>query len=572
MRRQHVELVRAPDNIQHQLIIVRGPVQGGLTPFQPVYNRQYWAGPYLYDWTHGSSTTMIVEKFYADHLEQGSPFLASEDPLTVESDILNRRRLYDYLLNADYVSPEKEVDHCYGAGVLVQNFGVKSTPDIHEGDSWPFFPPPPLLCTTRRNLLRTLDVDGSTLDILRAYDPQTENVCLELGPAFAGSYELTQTRDDKVVQYSVGNNERQLVVEFDPFTGEELYYRSTAFDPSKITYIGESFGEHQCKVLVHEEEWTKQNGMVISDIERTLQCFFVSPCFAPSSTSQSGLSALALACQSAISADLAACAEKHIDDDRFLVARDCVEAFQPLHINGIAYVRDLAEFRHLLGPVMRLLAKPSSPKAWASVLLMWHYGIRLTIRDSIKLARAIRAAGHVARTVREYLKYRNSLTTRYSTRREMIDLQTDNVVRFAGSTRSQGRIVARLERTPEMGAIESLLYDLDVRLTAVNSWDLLPWSFVVDWFVDVGSLCEDLDYSAYITQLAVKNFVTSRHNLLRSDDMAYKELGVSASITLCTYVRRVASYLPEPPYRLGAPSFLRHTWEGFLITLQKLGK
>lgn len=53
------------------------------------------------------------------------------------------------------------------------------------------------------------------------------------------------------------------------------------------------------------------------------------------------------------------------------------------------------------------------------------------------------------------------------------------------------------------------LMDVDLFPTLTNVWDLVPFSFVIDWFLDIGSLFERIDTRTYASTLAVLGVLRS---------------------------------------------------------------
>jgi hypothetical protein len=58
-------------------------------------------------------------------------------------------------------------------------------------------------------------------------------------------------------------------------------------------------------------------------------------------------------------------------------------------------------------------------------------------------------------------------------------------------------------------------YEWDAYPTLENAWDLVPFSFVVDWFINLGSILDNIDTMVYEQYLRVKLYE-------RSDKITYK--------------------------------------------------
>lgn len=144
------------------------------------------------------------------------------------------------------------------------------------------------------------------------------------------------------------------------------------------------------------------------------------------------------------------------------MANNCYFNTQYFSGNGMAYAKDIAEIKQLLPPV-KAISNWRSPRSWGQVYLWLHYGVRLTEQDTRRLIKAIK--GFIQDEDPSYLK----LQTKYDTR-------------FSGSTRAN--IKCSFEpRSYASRWIKSQM--MDMNLTLKNFWDLIPFSFVIDWFADV---------------------------------------------------------------------------------------
>lgn len=162
------------------------------------------------------------------------------------------------------------------------------------------------------------------------------------------------------------------------------------------------------------------------------------------------------------------------------------EAYQNLGMADVNSVSNLKELLEMGGAVMgfidTLKSLPSKKvKAAASAWLAVHYGFKLTILDALEL--------------RETLK-------KFSSRRE-------NLTKCQASTTLTG--VTQIEFDyryqvfyDQFAKLESMLEQLlsisDAFITLENSWDMVPWSFVIDWFVQVGDWLQSLDNYANLVQ------------------------------------------------------------------------
>lgn len=255
----------------------------------------------------------------------------------------------------------------------------------------------------------------------------------------------------------------------------------------------------------------------------------------------------------------------------FLAARDAVESFRLLAINGIAFIKDLMALKSFLDPVLRIIRKPTSPKAWAQLLLWWKYGVKLGSSDCKAILKVFIQTKRLHKSLAHYRKSRLSYQTRYGT--SIVDVQPNTFFVWA-KCRSNARVRAKPVFPSCMDSLDMLVNDMNIRLSATNMWDLIPFSFVVDWFINIGDICANIDYSADLVNLKLKDYVRSSKCFGDLVDTAFlnTEFNLFGSLYLESYTRGPSNFLPHAPIGLGAPTFINHTWEGFLILLSKVSK
>jgi hypothetical protein len=267
------------------------------------------------------------------------------------------------------------------------------------------------------------------------------------------------------------------------------------------------------------------------------------------------------------------CRAQTPSDGCFYATLSAVEAFRILHINGLAFVSDAIALKGFLDPLIKLLKKPLVIKNWSQLILWLKYGVKLSIQDYKALGEALISLRKLARNLRKYREIRQHLQTRYGTFHEPIDVRDDdgNTI-ILGTHRSNARVCAWPVFPKEVDDLTLLLSDLDFRITSVNVWDLFTYSFVVDWFVGVSDLLSQVDYTMVeIDTLKVRELVHSARNKASAVKSAFytPETPFRGVLWMETYDRFVSFKLPAPPFRLGAPSYLRHWWEEVLIYLSR---
>lgn len=64
-----------------------------------------------------------------------------------------------------------------------------------------------------------------------------------------------------------------------------------------------------------------------------------------------------------------------------------------------------------------------------------------------------------------------------------------------------------------------MLDDWDLAIDASNTWDMLPYTFVVDWFISIGDYLETCENREYLHNLDVLETTRSRRNEFPQFDM-----------------------------------------------------
>lgn len=149
--------------------------------------------------------------------------------------------------------------------------------------------------------------------------------------------------------------------------------------------------------------------------------------------------------------------------------------------NSIAFLRDFRRFGSEIEDGLKLLKNPLSLKAWSSLYLGVRYGSRLTMSDLKSIGDGLREAKYRLKSKR-FSVVRSKLTT---------DLQ----VNYKGWTAKREMIFKIGYRTDKdlLHLVTVNLYNWGLLPTTENLWDLVPYSFVLDWFVGINKLCSAID-------------------------------------------------------------------------------
>lgn len=218
------------------------------------------------------------------------------------------------------------------------------------------------------------------------------------------------------------------------------------------------------------------------------------------------------------------------------IADSAYQSLGVADINGIANLKELAEMGStVLGFIDTLKSLPSKKvKAAASAWLAIHYGFKLTILD----AKELREVLH------KFSERRSNLSKAQATSESTNDFGITYRYRYQVFYDQFAQLDSLLE---EFLAISDSYISLE------NSWDMVPWSFVIDWFVQIGDWFQSLDNYLNLKQrhrvICTGRSVEASFTALPSQLGLFSGVGKDASlgcITLKFYKRIYSPYLVKP--------------------------
>lgn len=177
-----------------------------------------------------------------------------------------------------------------------------------------------------------------------------------------------------------------------------------------------------------------------------------------------------------------------------------VEDIAYVDVNSIAYLKDLPEVFGEIQSLYKVIQNPADPTAWAGLVLNVSYGTRLTIADTEELVLGIQNALRKSNWGHQFAKTQGGIGHDFS-----FPLADSNYParRTVNASVYYGEHDERFDRLID----EALRWD--VAPTLGNMWDLVPYSFVIDWFVNVGQILEDMDTIWQAARLPVKAYFKS---------------------------------------------------------------
>lgn len=243
-----------------------------------------------------------------------------------------------------------------------------------------------------------------------------------------------------------------------------------------------------------------------------------------------------------------------------------IQNARALDINSLAYAADFLKLKQSVRTILSLLRGKFRPKDLASAWLEFKYGLRLTFADSKELGKAIGIAVTRHKNNKFYSVCRAMDTS------ESI-LSKSPLRGFTVSDTYNYKVYYRPVDDAFLSLIRKMM-DWDVAPTLQNIWDLIPLSFVVDWFTDFERTLNRIDANTYVNTLRVLGTIKTRKSTISSIPAAYiappdGRIIWSGDLTLEIYKRNLQRSLDLPLFRSGSPGEFRNYAELLAIIVQR---
>jgi hypothetical protein len=234
--------------------------------------------------------------------------------------------------------------------------------------------------------------------------------------------------------------------------------------------------------------------------------------------------------------DLDALAQKEstkIDpSEKSISARKAIEGLNDFSSNLLAYASDIRETGSTIRSLLSLVADPTNPRLWASAWLSGHYGDQLTVKDTHEL---ISALGHALTSGMTYGTGRDRIIkTRHS---------ENQYGKFDFTVERLAVIIASNESYDALATTINNLMRWDAWPTLENTWDLIPMSFVVDWFLPVSDLLSQMDAAVQAPYIRPLSQYCGLASTVSNTDLS--SYGMSGRLSVRRYQRMPSSILDD---------------------------
>lgn len=239
---------------------------------------------------------------------------------------------------------------------------------------------------------------------------------------------------------------------------------------------------------------------------------------------------------------------KHFGD----LAAQAVQGKRAVQVNMLAFLRDLKDVKSLI-PKLKNLGKL---KTWANNYLAVKYGILPTVDDLQKIVKAFNA--------RKPFFDKNGYTMYNAKHLASVD---DGSIAVSLEQRIK---VAVADEDSDFDILLERLDSMGVLPTTENLWDLVRYSFVIDWFVDVGSLLERVDNRLRLMRYNIRYVTMSEKYAVSGVSTMSRAFPLNGSVSWRYYHRWVTDHCPLPPLTLTlSPTVADHWLEAAALIIQR---
>lgn len=237
------------------------------------------------------------------------------------------------------------------------------------------------------------------------------------------------------------------------------------------------------------------------------------------------------------------------------LVQDCVDQVRYVDVNTLSYVNELRDVAKLI-PKLPLGKKALSPKAWASAYLCLRYGLNLTVKDTKALHDGI--VGYM-KSSRKLESSEATEYARHTSYGDLLGLQYSDTYHYKVTYRPIPSELMDFVRNWD---------DWGVYPTLSRMWDMVPLSFVLDWFAKVQNFLEQIDTAIKIPYYKVLGVCWSRKVIvtLPARNLFHNNFVVGQLIQT-HYRRGTRKDLHPLRFRIELAGEFRNYWEALALII-----
>ena len=239
--------------------------------------------------------------------------------------------------------------------------------------------------------------------------------------------------------------------------------------------------------------------------------------------------------------------------------RSAVQSVSVLDMNNIENSTQVLDPKGLLPPLKDLLAIKKHPaKGFASLYLWLKYAVKTSISDLEEVIENYYRLMDVLKNGQP--AYMVKYGTAFSSGKFMDILTTSRV---------NAKVAMSPQMRTEIEKSQHLFSSLGLDASIASMWDLVPFSFVVDWFAGVGDFLESCDYALFTRSRFKIHSVTTSAKFTVA--IPFHRIGIPSSDSETfqfTYYCRWAGYsLPLNEFSFGSGNPTRHIFDGAALVI-----
>lgn len=235
------------------------------------------------------------------------------------------------------------------------------------------------------------------------------------------------------------------------------------------------------------------------------------------------------------------------------LAHTASENFKIVRFNALEFISDLKNPTKLI-PKLRNLR---NIKGLAGTYLNVKYGILPTVDDLTSLYESV-------------VKVRKNVDRNGFQTNSAGYLSSSEVGPYRHTLEQHLKIAIDNEDS-RIQSIVTGLENVGLMPNASTLWELIPMSFAVDWFVNVGDYLGDIDANRRLARFNVRYCTTSTKRTWEVDIDPDEAQGFTGTIQACAYERGSNPHVPSSPPDLSAPLNVSNHWlEAAALTIQRI--
>lgn len=222
-----------------------------------------------------------------------------------------------------------------------------------------------------------------------------------------------------------------------------------------------------------------------------------------------------------------------------------IQKIDTLKVNGLAYFKDLKNILTEFKNLFLLLKGDVTPKTVSSLYLNFKYGLPLTYQDTKSVVKCIKSIRRTGVSATDTISSKG------------FSIKCTSTIRYKP-------LDGRLEDTYRV------LRHLDLLASPENLWDLVPFSFVVDWFVGLDDFFKWADQIDHVSHLNI-DAVYDSSTCCGTIPASVCQMGLIGSIEFKRFNRHCSTDASFPLIvPKVSPSLTSHWLEGIALIIQRL--